>query len=395
MSTSLKRLVTIITTLALAAGLALSTSVPAQASKPTKPTYTYDVVRGVTNDPAAQAELARLNEILGADWVARRQAAVQRLRIEQSPATAAVMRYLNGQAACAPTKIDKYVAKSVRGVPKKVLFALVSLAALDLPTIEAIVFGKESNRREFGLPKGASGLGKTMGKLQKFWDIRGKKIQLMGMHGSMLVNKSRVVRTYRKGFGLSASQANRTAAVLIKYMNKSKKLKRGNNPLFTLNAFAFTGKGQRGWVKRIKDRIVFGDGIVGFIKYARTPKAADYILAHEYGHHIQFQKNMATDYGSSPEATRQAELMADAFGGYFVAHKKGLKGSAKVLKQSKEAAFQVGDCGTTSPGHHGTPAQREVTMGWAYSVAKGQNRADKSRTIEAAFLAVLPQILLY
>ncbi|MEO7961344.1 MAG: hypothetical protein ABIR19_07350, partial [Ginsengibacter sp.] len=92
------------------------------------------------------------------------------------------------------------------------------------------------------------------------------------------------------------------------------------------------------------------------------------ILAHEFGHHIQFQLNLFEDV-ESPEATRRTELMADAFSAYYLSHARGASMQWKRVKQFLEVFFNIGDCQFTNPGHHGTPTQRMAAAEWAYHVA--------------------------
>ena len=61
--------------------------------------------------------------------------------------------------------------------------------------------------------------------------------------------------------------------------------------------------------------------------------------------------------------------MADAFAGYFGVHKKGLALNAKRVVDAIMAFYVVGDCPFTSPGHHGTPNQRERAATWGTEVA--------------------------
>lgn len=65
----------------------------------------------------------------------------------------------------------------------------------------------------------------------------------------------------------------------------------------------------------------------------------------------------------TPESTRKGELMADYLAAYFCAHSKGgVFDDLEGLFQGAAAAFNVGDCSFDSPGHHGTPNQRETAV---------------------------------
>ncbi|MFG2559274.1 hypothetical protein [Streptomyces sp. NPDC048496] len=109
-----------------------------------------------------------------------------------------------------------------------------------------------------------------------------------------------------------------------------------------------------------------GDGILEALKAVglrdTAPRA---ILAHEFGHHVQYEDNLfANTTLTGPEATRRTELMADAFGTYFLTHSRGEALNTKRVLGSAQSFYEVGDCGFTNPGHHGTPNQRLAASSW-------------------------------
>src|SRR3712207_7819211 len=87
----------------------------------------------------------------------------------------------------------------------------------------------------------------------------------------------------------------------------------GNNPIFTLNAFAFTGAGDPDPLFASRpDLIVFGDGIIDFLESIGIGDVGPrLVLAHEFGHHIQYELGLVDFTVLDPEVTRRAELMAD------------------------------------------------------------------------------------
>ena len=139
-----------------------------------------------------------------------------------------------------------------------------------------------------------------------------------------------------------------------------------------------------------------GDGILqGFAAIGYKDVAPQAILAHEFGHHIQFQLNLFGNE-SSPEATRRTELMADAYAAYYLSHARGASMQWKRVKLFLGTFFNLGDCSFDNDGHHGTPAQRMAAAEWGYSVANNaqkQGHILTARQFTAKFEAALPGIV--
>jgi hypothetical protein len=88
--------------------------------------------------------------------------------------------------------------------------------------------------------------------------------------------------------------------------------------------------------------------------------------------------------------------MADAFGTYFVTHKRGLALNAARVLEAEQSFFQVGDCNFGSPNHHGTPNQRLAASTWGWSVAEAaqkQGHVLPSLSLDAQFEAKLPEFV--
>ena len=84
-----------------------------------------------------------------------------------------------------------------------------------------------------------------------------------------------------------------------------------------------------------------------------------YIVAHEYGHEIQDELGLFDKYGGQLP-TMAFELQADCYAGTWAksaSDEHRLEGGD--VEEALNAALAVGDFDTSSPGHHGTPAQRE------------------------------------
>ena len=140
-----------------------------------------------------------------------------------------------------------------------------------------------------------------------------------------------------------------------------------------------------------------GDGIMdGYAGIGFGDVAPQAILAHEFGHHIQFELGL---FGgpTSPESTRRTELMADAFSAYFLSHAQGTSMQWKRVQQFLAVFFNIGDCLFTNNGHHGTPTQRMAAAQFGYSVANDAQKQGHILTAQefvALFDAALPAIVL-
>jgi hypothetical protein len=242
-----------------------------------------------------------------------------------------------------------------------------------IPTYEALYFQTEATPQYFGY-KGeyTQVMQKTHTDTKRFWNITSDDIQLIGMHGTMLLDAQRVATTYQAVFGLSAADAAAAAAAIKDAVAKSQTLNGGNHPLFSFNAFAFTTFGGG-----IPDKIVMGDGILaGYQALGFGDVAPQAIYAHEFGHHIQFENGYFDEAVpgtrgrvTEAEKTRYTELMADAFSAYFLTHSQGLALNRHRVEQFLEVFFQIGDCAFSNPGHHGTPNQRMAAARFGFQVA--------------------------
>ncbi len=84
------------------------------------------------------------------------------------------------------------------------------------------------------------------------------------------------------------------------------------------------------------------------------------ILAHEYGHQLQYIFGLPSVYEST---ARPNELEADGFAGYYLRRPNGYnQTSFTQIAAAYEFAQSIGDYQTTSPGHHGTPPQRRSAV---------------------------------
>ncbi|MEM8814483.1 MAG: hypothetical protein AAGE85_01505 [Pseudomonadota bacterium] len=77
------------------------------------------------------------------------------------------------------------------------------------------------------------------------------------------------------------------------------------------------------------------------------------VLAHEYGHQVQFQNGWMT---SNEPTARRTELEADMWSGFYMALAKAWTGPE--INTYFQYLFSLGDFYFHDPNHHGTPNQR-------------------------------------
>lgn len=297
---------------------------------------------------------------------------------------------------CAPTQFNVWIDQQTADFTADDEAILNALAAYDLPTYEALVFGSAGDP-DFALGRDGKALTKTMRDLRRFWDIKSDDIELMAMHGDMLADPARTARVYEAVYGVPAAEARELAQLLAEFITSDPKFEGGNHPIFTLNAFAFTSYGEDiDGLGVIGDRIVMGDGILrAYREMGYGDVAPQAILAHEFAHHVQFELGMH-DQGPSPEATRRTELHADASAAYYLSHPRGASMQIKRVKQFLPVFYTIGDCLFSSNGHHGTPLQRERAAQWAYELqenARPKGHILSAREFAARFDAELPRLV--
>eukprot|EP00585_Thalassiosira_rotula_P010068 CAMPEP_0196135990 /NCGR_PEP_ID=MMETSP0910-20130528/4442_1 /TAXON_ID=49265 /ORGANISM="Thalassiosira rotula, Strain GSO102" /LENGTH=582 /DNA_ID=CAMNT_0041396199 /DNA_START=13 /DNA_END=1758 /DNA_ORIENTATION=+ len=208
------------------------------------------------------------------------------------------------------------------------------------------------------------------------------EILLLSMHGRDLEEDDKLVPTILRMFDFH--DMNEVLEFASKVQGLIEDLPGGyDNPLLTMNAIATrstynygTYGGHDDPTRRTKDSIIIGDGVLTFlIESGLESSGPDFVHAHEFGHHLQFQivdnliSNRRPHEASFKDDDRKKELMADAIGGYFLAHDMGGDMVAADIGIFERTAFSTGDCSTSQEDHHGTPAQRECAAVWGASMA--------------------------
>jgi len=337
----------------------------------------------------------------------------------------AIARVINGDdyVCSAPTALDDYVVSQLNQIDVVSFFGLAAPGAFNAAANMKILFDQDASDEYIGLSgEFTREQIKRHKDNQRFWDVPTDDILLMGMHGNELTDTDTVINTLLF-FGLPLPIAeylvDTTQTIILGgdidlslYPSlfpgfppplATKHTVPGipggySNPLFTLNAFAFSTRGAPvPGIGIVPDKIVMGEGLLEAITAIGLGiNGPDYIHAHEFAHHVQLELGVFGAGPPTPEGTRRTELMADGFGAYYASHARGSTFQAKRFADVMTSAFVVGDCGFASPGHHGTHLQREAAAEWGGSVVK---KARKKGHIESAanmlrkFDAVLPELV--
>ncbi|MDX6301417.1 MAG: hypothetical protein QOF53_2631 [Nocardioidaceae bacterium] len=384
---------------ALGSGLVLSLGLLAPVARAAPAAAVASGSTGVAAISTVAANTATTAKVaLPTGWRTRQAAVAAKLHLDVTPAREAVDRALNpDDYTCGPTDLDAYVDRLLSGMDAGTLDFLSNSGVLDFPTYDALLFGSDTDARYALTPDYRQQLSKTFRDVKRFWDISSSDIQLHAMHGSVLEDPVRLTRLLTVLYGLPKARATTYAKEVVAKVAATPAFRGGDNPIFTLNAFAFSADGEGGIFAGVPDKLIFGDGILDALAAMGIsdvgPRA---VMGHEFGHHVQYEDNLFDSPLTGAEATRRTELMADAFGTYFATHSRGLALNAKRVLQTEKTFYEVGDCVFDSPGHHGTPLQRERASAWGAQLANDAHKQGHilpSRTVAADFEAVLPKIV--
>ena len=300
---------------------------------------------------------------------------------------------------CGDTDLNFWLDQELADWNAEIIYYASVSGMLDFPTYDALLFENSSQGQYFGKDgEYTKPLTKAFKDLQRFWNIDSKNIVLAAMHGDMLLDREKVIRIDRILYPSDTQEdAEFWADFILDLLNNYPQYRNGDHPIFTFNAFAqssfpFPPYGV------IPSKIIMGDGIMeAYTALGFSDVAPQAILAHEFGHHIQFQLGLFDSPISDPaEATRRTELMADAYSAYYLSHARGATMQWKRVQQFLQVFFNIGDCGFASSGHHGTPLQRMAAAEWGYSVAnnaKKQGHILTSQEFAALFDAKLPELV--
>ena len=297
------------------------------------------------------------------------------------------------------TSLTQWLTKNLKDWTDFDIFVLSVTDALNYPMYDAWYFENNSNQYFGAHGEHTIPITHTFRDLKRFWNISSNDIVLAAMHGDMLVDKDKMARMIKLVYGTDDSEyANDLADYLVQYIQQPK-FDYGNHPIFTFNAFAISTGTIPGLelLGKIAPKIVMGDGLLqGMDAIGFGDVAPQTFLAHEFGHHIQYQNNLFQSNLTGAEATRRTELMADAFAAYYLSHARGASMQWKRVKQFLQVFYNTGDCFFSSNGHHGTPNQRMGAAEWGYSItnnAQKQGHILTSQEFARLFEEKLPELV--
>lgn len=322
-----------------------------------------------------------------------------------------------------PTDFGVWVGEQVAQIDPTSLFILNSLNTFAWAGDSTLLFDNDESDEYIGVQgEYTREQIKRHKDNKRFWDAPTDDILLMGMHGASIADDSRMIPFINfvfAGFPPDILEYIRvTAQTTIEggdvdlgpllffpapppgpIIFSAPGVPSGyDHPLFTLNAFAFTtGGGIIPGIGAVPDKIIMGEGLLeGLDAIGLGTNGPDFVHAHEFAHHVQFEIGAFLPGPPTPEGTRRTELMADAFGAYYSSHASGATFQAKRFADVMTSAFIIGDCQFASNGHHGTPNQREAAALWGENIfdsARKKGQINSAYEMLDLFDASLPDLV--
>lgn len=236
--------------------------------------------------------------------------------------------------------------------------------------------------------------------LEKFWDMP-NEISVRGQHSETLNDRQAMIKVFSSvwyaNYGWTLEEMESISDIIIGNNANSEVLP--ESPITASDGFAWDLNGFLGY-DDLKV-IVLGDGLIDLIASVGTEDKIGWttILAHEWAHHVQFKFDYISfwrnQFDNIPEGTRAIELEADFVASYYMTHKRGATYNWKRIQQYLRNFFEIGDCGFTSRGHHGTQQQRMEASRLGHELANSAQKKGQILTAEEihmAFVEVLDDI---
>lgn len=289
-----------------------------------------------------------------------------------------------------------------------VLSLLLTIGALNATTYDTVIHADDPRFAHFGEDNGnkdTSYITRTVQDVQNFWGLD-RHLHTAAMKDDIITSGD-YKDTQRFGAAVLLAfiplQPYQLDQRAYEYGNLVKTaidfvpwLDGGENDIFTFNAFALDASDEGPLFGKFGNQVVYGDGLLNAQKdLGLAPEGVGSVIGHEFGHQIQYANGVFEHRVNTPEGTRRTELMADAYAGYYAAHKGGLTYNAKKVAEAIRMSYEVGDCGFDNPGHHGTPLQRERAALWGAGLAAGEKPTNviSTKDFQTKFDAALPAIV--
>ena len=208
--------------------------------------------------------------------------------------------------------------------------ASLELRLSDLANFYTLYYENSPENQYFGI-KGehTDQVKKDFTALKLFWDIKSKNIIVVGAHGSMLQDRSKILKMYKNIYNYDDDKANLYADSIATLFKIYPQFLKGDHSAFTFNQFAIPDTTIAN-VGLVPAKIIIGDGLLeGFDKLGYGDIAPQAVLAHTRGGALELAK----------------------------------------LQKVAEVFFNTGDCEFTVDSHHGTPDQRKKATEWGYNLA--------------------------
>jgi hypothetical protein len=371
--------------LVLALALSLGTAAPSLAATPTGTPAGTATATEAPAAPLTDAEQALLEEFqrawAGSDRVSALTEALSAEAVGQQCARTGLNLWLDSQRSDWSARESQLING----------FSVQSWAAF-----EAFVL-QPDGPQHFGVDgEHTKELQKTLRTLRTFWDVDGSDVQLGAIHGTVILDDSRMVPlVYELLRGQLTLAQVQQVVDMVQGIVQQEKFDHGNHPALSFSAMAYSDG--NGPASGLPDKILIGDGLLeGMTAVGLGDVAPRGILAHEYGHQVQYELGLFDHHAGDAEATRQTELEADALAAYYLSHPRGER-----LRQDRVDAFvrsfgETGDCNDGSGSHHGTPVQRAAAARWGDELANSKGAKGHvlpARTVSDRFRAALPQLL--
>ena len=291
------------------------------------------------------------------------------LLLKQNPELARIVAKAINHTPCSQTPLVGWLNNQLSDWNNDAYYYATLTGMLNLPTYDGLYFGNDWSNNSYGINGEYSHTySKTFKDLKRFWNIESEDIITIPIHGNVLQSRDKIIRINKVVFKEDEATAKYWADLITWLLANVPQYRNGEHPVFSFNSYAqasfeFYPYGT------IPPKIALGDGLIlPYVELGYGDVAPQAILAHEYGHHVQFQNGV---YNSNASAgfTRRAELMADGLSAYYLSHAQGASMQWKRVKQFLQVFFNIGDCYFDNPLHHGTPAQRMAAAEWGYRLA--------------------------